>query len=113
MPATNFEEFVALIAEEAPHAVVLDWYRRLELMLRDYLASGGFRYIDGRHAENVAKADSLLGEEVATSIGQLRALRNRVAHTSQPLTPAEAIDFARRSLTLIGQLWGARDVSVN
>jgi len=107
MTATNFEDFVQSIAEEAPHAVILDWYRRLELMVRDYIVSRGIRYRNATHAEAVVQADSLLGTPVADAVGRLRRVRNEVAHTSQIVTSLEAVNFARESLSLIGQLWSA------
>jgi hypothetical protein len=113
MTATNFEEFVKSMTEEAPHAVVLDWYRRLELMMRDYLASRGLRYRNGKHAASVAKGDPLLGVNVASVVDSLRLIRNQVAHTSQGVTAGDATKFARQSLTLIGQFWHAKDLSAN
>jgi len=106
--ATNFEEFVLPMAEEAPHAVVLDWYRRLELMIRDYVVSRHLSYRNGAEAEHVIANDRLLGTDVATSIQRLRLLRNQVAHRSRALDSSEAVAFARESLDLIGRLWGAK-----
>ena len=68
MPATNFEQFLSAIAEEAPHAVVLDWYRRLELTIRAYLATRGLDFEDGPGAERVIAADPFLGADCSASI---------------------------------------------
>lgn len=108
MAATNFEDFVQSIAEEAPHAVILDWYRRLELMIRDYVASRGIRYRNAMHAEAVVQADILLGTAVAEAAARLRHFRNEVAHTPNVVTSVQAVAFARESLALIGQLWSAK-----
>jgi hypothetical protein len=109
MTALNFDELVVPMADEAPHAVVLDWYRRLELAIGDYLASRHFSHRTGRAAENVLAADVLLGEEVATAIAALREIRNRVAHGPHPISASEAVTFAREALSLIGRLWLASD----
>lgn len=109
MTASNFEEFVTSMAEEAPQAVVLDWYRRLELMIRDYLTFRRFSYRNGPDAERVIARDALLGADVASAIKRLRWLRNQTAHGSQALTSAQAVAFARESLDLIGRLWRAED----
>jgi hypothetical protein len=109
MLARNFDELVIPMAEEAPQAVVLDWYRRLELTIRDYLASRHLRYQTGPRAEKLLDADARLGASVAHAVAELRALRNQIAHGSQSLTPAEAIAFARQSLSLIGRIWIAQD----
>ena len=109
MTATNFEQFVIPLAEEAPHAVVLDWYRRLELAIRDYLTSRRIRYRTGPAAEDLFLRDPFLGPGVAASVGELRLFRNRIAHEPQSLTPIEAVTFARESLSLIGCFWKAQD----
>src|SRR5438552_17640553 len=97
------------MAEEAPHAVVLDWHRRLELMIRDYLTSRRLYYQNGPYAEGVIAQDVFLGAEVATEIKRLRRFRNKIAHGSHSLISVHAIAFARDSLDLIGWLWRAED----
>jgi hypothetical protein len=109
MTANTFDEFVLPMAEEAPHAVVLDWYRRLELMIRDYLAFRRVFYRNGRDAERVIASDIFLGQEVASAIARLRFFRNEIAHKGQALTPTQAVAFARESLDLIGVLLKAED----
>jgi hypothetical protein len=109
MTANNFDEFVIPMADEAPHAVILDWYRRLELMIRDYLTARQLLYQNGPCAERVIAQDAFLGAGVANEIKQLRWFRNEIAHGSQALTSAQAVAFARDSLDLIGRLWRAED----
>src|SRR5258706_12732874 len=109
MTANNFDEFVIRMADEAPHAVILDWYRRLELMIRDYLTSRRLSYQNGPYAEAVIAHDVSLGVEVASEIKRLRWFRNEIAHGSHALTSGQAIAFARDALDLIGQLWRAED----
>ena len=109
MPATNFDELVLPMAEEAPHAVLLDWYRRIELAERDYLASRGVAFSDGPAAERIVAADPNLGTPVAISLARLRGLRNRHTHGWHPLAPTEAVAVAREALSLIGRLMRGSD----
>jgi hypothetical protein len=107
MAATNFDELVSAIAEEAPHAVVLDWYRRLELAIRAYLATRGLEFRDGPTAERIIAADPLLGPDAATSIAELRKVRNALTHGWEPYTTAEAMAFAREAFRLMGHVMRA------
>lgn len=109
MMATNFEEYIFKMAEEAPHAVVLDWYRRLELMVRSYLESRAIHCRSGYAAEGVIARDALLGRNVATAIANLRTVRNGVAHTGDSVSFDTAVAFARDCFSLIGVLWKAQD----
>jgi hypothetical protein len=109
MLATNFDQYVSLFADEAPHALVLDWYRRLELTIRDYLGTRGIDCKVGPSAESVIGRDPRLGYEVATETRELRVIRNRVAHSEAAVTPANAAAFARRCFCLIGLIWKAQD----
>ena len=102
MAATNFEELVAAIAEEAPHALVLDWYRRLELTVRSYLAARGMAYSNGPAAESIIAADPRLGHDVARELSRLRVLRNTHTHGWQALIPLDAVQYARAAFALMG-----------
>lgn len=110
MTATNFDEYVLAIADEAPHAVILDWYRRLELMMRDYVESRGLSFHAAVQAERIIATNSVLGAKVSNEIAALRRVRNKVAHGSPTVAPEDAYVFARRALDLIGSLWNARDL---
>lgn len=110
MIAVNFEEYVLAMAEEAPHAVILDWYRRLELMIRDYVRSRGVGFCGGPEAERVIASDSLPGADISNAIAALRNVRNAVAHEAAMVSSEEAYVFARQALDLIGFLWQARDI---
>ena len=109
MAATNFHELVAAIAEEAAHAVVLDWYRRLELALREYLATRGLEFRDGPTAERIIAEDPLLGSDIARSIAELRKVRNALTHGWEPYTTAHAKAFASEAFRLIGHVMRAED----
>lgn len=107
--ATTFDELILPIAQEAPHALVLDWYRRLELTLRSYLASRGLRFHDGPRAEAEIATDPLLGATIAAMAASLRTTRNRLAHGWAPITPADAETFARSAFAIMGKLMRAED----
>lgn len=111
LAAKNFNDHVAVIASESPHALVLDWWRRLDLALRDYGHS--FRPVidhQDRHAiEQAVSQDLALGPEAATLICELRHLRNQVAHESTYLSCKDAAAHARQAFSLIAVL--ARRVS--
>ena len=110
MPTTtNFEDFVTLMAEEAPHALVLDWYRRLELTVRAYLASRGLDFVNGPGAEHVIAQDAQLGPAASTTMTELRTIRNKLTHGWEPLGQADAVAFARRAFALIGDIMRAHD----
>jgi hypothetical protein len=109
MAATNFDEYVSAMVEESPHAVVLDWYRRLELAIQAYLADRQIQHALGRRAEAVIGRDALLGSSVATKLAELRTVRNAVAHTAHSVSTETAIVFARECFSLIGVLGKAQD----
>jgi hypothetical protein len=108
MMATNFEKFVLKVAQEAPHAVVLDWFRRLDLTMTAYLRT---RAIHRRRSspESFFVDDPLLGSSIAREVAALRGIRNDVAHTPIAIQTEEAIVFARQCLSLIGVVWKAQD----
>ena len=109
MAATNFDEFVSAIAEEYPHAIALDWYRRLELTIRAYPRTSGLQFHDGPAAERIIAADPLLGSEIATAIAELRKGQKRARHGLQPFTAADATGLARQAFRLIGRVMRADD----
>jgi hypothetical protein len=114
MPTTtNFEDFVTLMAEEAPHALVLDWYRRLELTVRAYLASRGLEFVNGPAAERVISQDTQLGPAASTTMAELRTIRNKLTHGWEPLGQADAITFTRRAFALIGDIMRSQDAHAN
>ncbi len=109
--AKNFDDYVAVIAANSPHVLVMDWWRRLDLALRDY--GGTLKpMIDSKNREAIEKAvsqDQNLGPGVADLIRGLRQLRNRVAHESINLSAEDATAYARQAFSVIAAL--ARRVS--
>ena len=109
MAATNFDAYIRVMVEESPHAVVLDWHRRLELAIQAYLNGRDINRARGRRAESIIGRDALLGTDVAAKLAQLRKLRNSVAHTGDLVSSETAIGFARECFSLIGVLGKAQD----
>ena len=109
--AKNFDDYVAVIAANSPHVLVMDWWRRLDLALRDY--GGTLKpMIDSKNREAIEKAvsqDQNLGPGVADLIRGLRQLRNRVAHESINLSAEDATSYAKQAFSVIAAL--ARRIS--
>ena len=108
MQGTNFRtfaEYVHVVSRNAPHALVLDWGRRLDLALLDYFQSRGEkRPVTRSEEERRIAADSQLGPEVALTLSQLRRLRNTVAHEQIMLAAPAAASYAEAALRMIGKL---------
>jgi hypothetical protein len=109
MIATNFEEFIHKMAQEAPHSVVLDWYRRLDLAVRDYRKAMKGQREPRNTSKSLIARDALLGRNVANEIAALRATRNEVAHTGIAVSADEAVAYARQCFALIGVVGRAQD----
>lgn len=109
MMATNFEEFIHKMAEEAPHSVVLDWCRRLDFTVRDYRKAMNAHRQSGDTPGSLITIDALLGISVANELAALRATRNEVAHTVLTVSSEEAMAYARQCFALIGLIGKAQD----
>jgi len=102
--ARTFTEYVAWMATNSPHATLLDWWRRLELALREYAASRGLppRAKHDR-LEDAISEDPHLGPEIAARLRRLRQRRNAAAHDLHPqVSGDEAASYADLALELIG-----------
>ena len=109
--AKNFDDYVAGMAANSPHALVMDWWRRLDLGLQDY-GDSLMPMVDSRNRDALEKAvsqEQTLGPGVAGLIRELRQLRNRAAHESIYLSAKDATIYARQAFSLIAAL--ARRVS--
>ncbi len=101
--AKTFTEAVVWMATNSPHATVLDWWRRLDLTLRDYAASQGPPAYARGQLEDVISRDPRLGPEIATTLRWLRQRRNAAAHEpNQQISTDEAAGYAKRAFELIG-----------
>ena len=104
--APTFDDHIAIVATESPHAAILDWWRRLDRAAQDH-----FALCHGRAAKNHRELEQHiatypnLGVEVSTRITSLRRRRNAVAHEDvRPLSPDEADSYARGVFYVIGAL---------
>jgi hypothetical protein len=102
---TTFDEMVSVLALNNPHALVLDWWRRLERAIDYYFNARGLRRPPAVEAEDAIAADPKLGPAVAAEIRQLRRTRNAVAHDEpQPIARDEAATYAAACLRLIWEV---------
>ena len=105
--ATNFNDYVAVISVNSPHAPVMDWWRRLDLTLHEYAAALGKVVTPNRAIE---QAVPLNDPALAACIRGLRHRRNQVTHESvYNLSSEDAAAYAREAFSLIGTL--ARRIS--
>jgi hypothetical protein len=105
--ATNFDDYVALMAENSPHALVMDSWRRLDLALCEYYQARRQVVGPGNRSaiEETVSLDRALGLGISGSIRRLRLLRNQVAHESiYNLSSEDAVTYARQAFSLIGTL---------
>lgn len=107
MPASTFDEHVAIMAAESPRGLVLDWWHRLDMTLDDIFAARGLCRPESRAAIEAAIAtDSCLPEGFATRIQNLRLERNRTAHQRDLyLTGDGASQYATRVFAAIRVLF--------
>jgi hypothetical protein len=103
----TFDEMAAVLAENVPHALVQDWWSRLEATIRDVCARRGANpranisyLIDKDLSRHPAASPELVRE-----LHVMRDLRNRCAHgEAPPLTANEARAFAHRACTIAWDL---------
>jgi hypothetical protein len=104
--AKNFDEYVAIMAANSPHGLLMDSWRRLDFALRDY-GDTLKPVVDSRNREAIEKAvsqDPALEPRVTDLISGLRKLRNRVAHELIALSGEEATARARQAFMVIAAL---------
>ena len=103
----TFDEMAAVLSENTPHALVQDWWSRLEAVIRDICARRGAgprehisSLIDGYLSRHPAASPELIRE-----LHVMRELRNRCAHgEAPPLTADKARAFAHRAWTVAWDL---------
>lgn len=99
----TFDQMTAVLSENVPHALVQDWWSRLEATIRDICVRRGARprepvskLIDRYLSQHPAASPELIRE-----LHSMRELRNRCAHgEAPPLTADEARAFAHRAWTI-------------
>lgn len=108
--ATTFEEHVQIMAIESPHALILEWGRRLEQGLQNHRELLGLRKRSWKEFMKALQTDPLIGQEVADRIIQLRSRRNAVAHEkTRPISPDDAAQYAHKAEEIIWLLGKAQD----
>ena len=96
----TFDQMVAVLARNTPHALVQDWWSRLEGVIRRYCVTRGAKWgtpiftLIGQHLTHHPGASPDLLQEIHA----MRKLRNTIAHGDAPLITAdEAAAFATRA----------------
>lgn len=108
--AATFEEYVQALAIESPHALILDWWGRLELAVNEYFDIYGIAVQSQIPTkERAIAADPRLGPDITTQIRELRLIRNEVAHQKRkPISVDDATRYAQKANELIWVLAGAQ-----
>jgi hypothetical protein len=102
---TKFHNIWRVRGRNAPHALVLDWWRRVDLALVDYFHSFGEKRPPSRREEERRIAtDPRLGPQVASALSKLRRTRNTIAHKATTHAAADAAAYAEAALLMIGKL---------
>jgi hypothetical protein len=57
--ATTFEEYVQILAIESPHALILDWWRRLEVAINEYFEVHGVAVRSPIRSKELAKGKGI------------------------------------------------------
>lgn len=99
----TFDEMAAVLSENTPHALVLDWWARLERVIRDICVRRGAG--PREHVATLIDKHFLFypvaSTELIRELHFMRELRNRCAHgDAPPFTADEARAFAHRAWTL-------------
>lgn len=102
--ARTFDEYVAWMALNAPHATVLDWWRRLEIELAQVAIEKGTSRHPAFRFDALLRADAEFGPAFVDRVVKLRSKRNETAHESSHVNDVEAIAYAREVFELIGVL---------
>lgn len=96
---------VGVLAVNTPHALVLDWWRRLERAIDYYFKARGLPRPMAVEAEKAISLDLELGPRVSDEIRRLRQIRNVIAHEdTNPIQAAEAASYAAACLDLIWRI---------
>ena len=111
-PATTFEDYVQIMAIESPHALILDWWSRLELAISEYVEVHGLPVKSSFPSkEQALGADPRLGPEIKAQIRELRLIRNKVAHEKRKSLASEDVtQYAQKAYELIWILAKAQSV---
>ena len=105
----TFEEMVSVLAVNNPHALILDWWRRLDRAIDEYCS---MHAVQRKLWMSVLADDPNVGKEMVNQIDVLRRRRNEIAHEkTKPVAPDEAAEYAKKVLDLIWLLADAHPSS--
>ena len=104
MQFQTFDEMTSALAENTPHALILEWWRRTEGALAYFtIAHCGRRFDSSYAALTRVESDPRLGPHVVQALHGLRRIRNAVAHGPRiHIAPADATLYAALALHFIG-----------
>jgi len=95
----TFEEMVSVLAVNNPHALILEWWRRLDRAIDEYCS---IRKLRRKSWMSVLADDPHVEQEVVDQINALRLLRNAIAHKkTKHISPDEAAKYAQKAQDLI------------
>lgn len=105
----TFQSMVERMAAEDSAAVVLGWWRRVEMVLAYYTVSyHGAKISTAARAEKQIILDGRVSGDRIQRLRSLRRIRNKVAHQSEHVSSMDAIFFRElRSGRDLGD-WGKR-----
>src|SRR5213592_894485 len=109
MQFRTFNEMTSILAENTPHALILDWWRRTESVINYFtIAHYGRRFDASYQAITPLEPDPRLDPHVAQALHGLRRIRNAVAHGPRIcIAPEDATLYAALALRFIGIVGGA------
>jgi hypothetical protein len=96
----TFDEMAAVLAENTPHALVQDWWGRLEHVIRCICARQGAppHTSVARLIDKYLSLHAVVTPDLIRELHQMRKFRNRCAHGEAPaMTAQDAEAFARRA----------------
>jgi len=101
----TFDETVSVLAINAPHALILGEWRRLDRAIDEYCS---MHAVQRKLWMSVLADDPNVGKEMVNQIDVLRRRRNEIAHEkTKPVAPDEAAEYAKKVLDLIWLLANA------
>lgn len=104
----TFQSMIGRMAAEDPAAVVLGWWRRVEMVLAYYTVSyHGARMSIAARAERQIMVDGRVSANCSERVQSLRRIRNKVAHQSECVSSMDAISFASGALDVIWEIGGS------
>ena len=99
----TFDQYVSVLSVDAPHALVQDWWTRLERQIRIVSRRLGYEYKNSAvEMINALEMHPVIEAEVIEELQAMRRTRNAVVHdlNAPALSSEEAEKYARRAWTL-------------